>query len=162
MWRRPVVSDEDVNDFFKSDTTMSQQNALVVGMKRPSKPGALGVARDMARIEALEKVFQNVFSMAPAGNTSNENHIDGKIGPRVLDRTFKSVFPNKLDYILLDYVHMTPSWYADNLLAGSPQARIKEPNAGKQIIDFVKGCKARDILNLGCKLILAEPNKRSV
>ena len=62
MWRRPVVSDEDVNDFFKSDTTMSQQNALVVGMKRPSKPGALGVARDMARIEALEKVFQNVRS----------------------------------------------------------------------------------------------------
>ena len=87
--------------------------------------------RDMARIDVLRQNFNNLYSIAPGRSLKTDplTHVEATVNYRAADATLRVLKGNKLDYILLDYVHMTKTYYMRNLLVG-PAGTTKEANAG--------------------------------
>lgn len=156
-WAPNPVSDDELNAF--RHRAKRPENVLVIGMMQFASPTG---HRDMLRISVLKTLFTNLYSLAPSAGFKNlhalhPHHIDGAVGRRSADNTYETFVEqnSKLDYILLDYVHMTKTYYCDNLLVGSPQANKIESTAGSNLISYIEGLKNRGLLNPGCKLILA-------
>ena len=84
--------------------------------------------RDMARIDVLRQNFNKLYSIAPGRSLETENlcHINSKIAPRAADATWRVLKGNQqLDYILLEYVHMTKPYYMRHLLVGPAESTIE-------------------------------------
>ena len=61
---------------------------------------------------------------------------------------------NKLDYILIEYVHMIKTYYCEHLLVGTAGHTI-EANAGSNLKEYVQALDTRGLLLPGSKLLLA-------
>ena len=138
--------------------TPTNKNVLVVGMNQLLKfpVGADERQRcDERRIQVLRDNFANVYSLAPGRHQTHDEsvHVAGKLHLRAVKRTVEILRGNKLDYILLDYVHLTKTYYCEHLLIGD--TLTKEPNAGANLRKYVQGLDVAGALNPDCKLQFA-------
>ena len=112
--------------------------------------------RDMARIDVLRQNFNKMYSIAPGRSLQTDSlcHINSKIVPRAADATSRVLKGNKLDYILLEYVHMTKLYYMCHLLVG-PAASTIETTAASNLKGYLLSLHRRGLLKPSCKMQLA-------
>ena len=144
----------------------ADHNVLLVGMVNHGEGVRIHdkptFNRDQSRILLLREHFAGVYTLAPSRSLrANENHIDHKLNPRAVPETVEKLRGKKLDYILLEYVHNTKSYYCEHLLIGSVKNRL-ETNAGNNLRLFIEGLIRKGALNPGCKLIFASVTKQDL
>ena len=98
--------------------------------------------RDQVRGDCLRKHFRKVFTLAPTSSgdkqrwdVNHDFHIDAYANRRGVQKTVQKINPTEsghIDYVLIDYMRMTPSYYADKILIGTTATKH---NCGRDLIE---------------------------
>ena len=137
-------------------------NILVIGMVTHDRTEELTTAtskRDQARVVALRKRFDTVFTMSKDGDQYDESHhvkaAMVRNGAKSLCGIMDRDHANKIiDYICLDYVRF-PSAYYHRFLTGETNV-VAGP-----LRDFIQTMQQENKLRDGCKLMFARCDKSS-